>query len=183
VVTTNLKLVNKKVLIPVILSVGVMLSSSYMVSSFEVSSATPQYQSTTNYTKIGDYKTIPKINGSVSIEDGVQNLLKEGAKITYLAAVQTAQNQVTNGSVLSGYLGATQGYLTYVYDVVDTSTDNLFKVIVDAGDGHVLYKSEGHGIGTLKQPVFDSFGHEKGHGFGNGLWGGFGGFLHGLLGQ
>ncbi len=202
-VTTKLKFVNKKILIPATLSVGVMLLSAFIVLPFGVSWATQQqYQSATNYTNTGDYKTIPKINGSVNVEDGVEYLLKEGAKITYLAAVQTAQNQVTNGSVLAGHLGVTQGYLTYMYDVVDPSTDNLFKVIVDAGDGQVLYKSEGHEIGTSKQPMFDPFGpekghgfgttlhglfgshgHEKGHGFGDRSWDGFGGFLHGLLRQ
>jgi hypothetical protein len=78
-------------------------------------------------------------------------------------------------------LGVAQGYLTYVYDVLDPSTDNLFKVIVDAGDGQVLYKSEGHEIGTSKQPMFDPFGTEKGHGFGDGSWDGFGVFLHGPI--
>ncbi len=87
-----------------------MLLSAFMVSPFEVSWATQQqYQSITNYTNTGDYKTIPKINGSVSGEVGAEYLLKEGAKITYLAAIQTAQNQVTNGSVSARHLGVTPG--------------------------------------------------------------------------
>ncbi len=98
-VTTKLKFVNKKILIPATLSVGVMLLSAFIVLPFGVSWATQQqYQSATNYTNTGDYKTIPKINGSVSVEDGAEYLLKDEAKITYLAAVQTAQNQVTNGN-------------------------------------------------------------------------------------
>jgi hypothetical protein len=48
-VTTRIKFVNKKVLIPAILSVGVMLLSAFMVSPLEATwAAQQQYQSTTN---------------------------------------------------------------------------------------------------------------------------------------
>jgi len=46
-----------------------------------------------------------------------------------------------------------------------------FLVIVDAGNGHVLYTSQGQSIGSFVPPIF-------------GLWraAGFGGFCHGLVG-
>ena len=53
-------------------------------------------------------------------------------------------------------MGVTQGYLTYTYFVVDKAKETGYKVIVDAGNGKVLYTSEGQSMA--------SFGSWKGHG-------------------
>jgi hypothetical protein len=179
-VTTKSKFISKRVLIPAILAVGIIVSSIFITPPLENSWA-QQQKMATDYTKIRDYDTIPKINGSLSIEDNITNFLKDGAKMPYITAVQSAQNQITNGSVLVGHLGIIQGYLAYTYDIVDSSTDTLYKVIVDVGNGQVLYESEGREIGASKQPMFGTFEHEKGNGFGDGSWNGFGGFLHELF--
>ncbi len=66
---------------------------------------------------MNQYRTEPTINGSVSIADNMVNFLKENTKIPFIAAAETAQQQITNGTVLGGHLGITQGYLyvNYIY--------------------------------------------------------------------
>jgi uncharacterized membrane protein YkoI len=185
-ITNSRKLVSKKVLIPAIAGVGILLSTIFITtSSFENSWAQQQQQTVTNNTTVHEYSAMPKINGSVSVGEAIKNFLEENAKISFLTAAQTAQNQIANGTVLGGHLGATQGYLTYTYIIVDSAKDSVYKVIIDAGNGHVIYTSEGQQIGSFGQTMFGPFEHGKGHGGFNGVGpfrhGGFGGsgFWHG----
>jgi uncharacterized membrane protein YkoI len=178
------KLASKKVLIPAIAAVGILLSAIFITASpFENSWAQQQQQTIMNNTNVREYGTMPTINGSVSLGEGIKNFLEENAKISFVTAAQTAQNQITNGTVVGGHLGVTQGYLTYTYIIVDQATDTLHKVIIDAGNGQVLYRSEGQQIGSFGQTMFGPFGHGKANGgfdgkgpFGHGGFGG--GFWH-----
>lgn len=181
-VTAKSRLVSKKVLIPAILAIGIILSVVYVALPLGNSWAQRQ-QAVSNYSNMGDYGAIPKINGLVSVGDNIKNFLKENAKISFVAASETAQNQIANGTVLGGRLGMTQGFLTYAYLVADQTNDTVHKVIIDAGNGQVLYTSEGREIGSINPQMFGPFGHGKAHGFGGGgPWHGFGGFWHGLFG-
>ena len=178
--TNSKKLVSKKVLIPAILGIGIILSTIFVASLLGNSWAQQQRQPTgMNNTNIREYDTIPKINGSVSVEDNIRSFLKENTKIPFVSAAETAQKQIANGTVLGGNLGVTQGYLTYTYIIVDQAKETIHKVIIDAGNGQALYVSEGRQIDSFNQPMFGSFGHGKAHGFGGGPWHGFGGFWHG----
>ena len=98
----------------------------------------------------------------------------------FITAAQTAQNQIANGTVLGGHIGVTQGYLTYTYFVANPTNDTAHIVIIDAGNGQVLYTSEGKQIGSWGQlSIFGPFGQEKGHeGFGGSR--GFGPFGYGF---
>jgi hypothetical protein len=59
----------------------------------------------------------------------------------------------------------TRGYLTYTYLVVDPVKETGQKVIVDAGNGQLLYTSEGQPMGSFSQlPMFGPLGVGKGHG-------------------
>jgi hypothetical protein len=95
--------------------------------------------------------TITGINGSVNVVEGMKNLFKENAKVSFTAAADTAQKQVPNGTILAGRLGVTQGYLTYRYLVVDIEKQTAYRVIIDAGNGEILYTSQGHQIGSFSQ--------------------------------
>ena len=53
-------------------------------------------------------------------------------------------------------------------------------VIVDAGNGHVLYTSEGKQMGSWGQPMFGPFGYGRGGHEGFGGASGFGPFDHGF---
>jgi uncharacterized membrane protein YkoI len=180
--TNSKKLVSKKVLIPAILGIGILLSAIFVASPLGNSWAQQQQQRLpmgTNNTDIREYDTISKINGSVNVEDNIKSFLEENTKIPFVSAAETAQKQIANGTVLGGHLGVTQGYLTYTYIIVDQAKETIHKVIIDAGNGQALYVSEGRQIDSFSQPMFGSFEHGKAHGFGGGQWHGFGGFWHG----
>ena len=132
--------------------------------------STPQ-QFETNETIPSQYKTEPTINGSVCIADNIVNFLKENTRIPFIAAAETAQQQITNGTVLGGHLGVTQGYLAYTYLVANPSDKTIHQVIIDAGNGQVLSTSEGTSLESFGQPWHAGFGPWKGHhGFFGGSW-------------
>lgn len=173
------KLVSKKVLIPVILGIGVLLSAIFIASPIAYTWA-QQQQALANNTYMRAQDTVPQINGSVSVKDNIKNFLMENTKIPFMTAAETAQKQIANGTVSGGHIGVTQGYLTYTYVVVDPAKDTLYRVIIDAGNGQVLYTSEGRQIGSFGQPMFRPFGHG---GFWHGPFGPFGSLEpHGLAG-
>jgi len=105
----------------------------------------------------------PTINGSVSIADNIVNFPKENTKIPFVGAAETAQQQITNGTILEGHLGVTQGYLAYTYLVANQSDKTIHKVIIDAGNGQVLSTSEGISWESFDQSRHAEFGHWKGH--------------------
>src|SRR5919108_4445701 len=174
------KLVSKKVLILVILGTGVLLSAIFIASPIAYTWAQQQQQALVNDTYMRAQDTIPQINGSVSVKENIKNFLIENTKVPFRIAAGTAQKQIANGTVLGGHIGVTQGYLTYTYIVVDPPKDILYRVIIDAGNGQVLYTSEGRQIGSFSQPMFGPFGHG---GFWHGPFGPFGSLgSHGLAG-
>lgn len=183
--TSKTKITGKKVIIPTFLVVGVLLGSIIIASPLEYTLAQQQQQNNVANanSSITEYGEFPQINGSVSVKDGIENFLSANAKTPFITGAQTAQKQIANGTILGGHMGVTQGYLTYTYFVANPTNDSAHKVIVDAGNGQVLYTSEGKRMGSWGQPMFGPFGHDKGHGFGEGSGNGFGGFLHGLFEQ
>ena len=62
-------------------------------------------------------------------------------------------------------MGATQGYLTYTYYAVDTNKQISYIVMMDAGNGNILYKSGGNPISSFAhlghpgKPMSGPFGH------------------------
>jgi uncharacterized membrane protein YkoI len=76
-------------------------------------------------------------------------------------ATQIALTQVTNGTALDTQLDVVQGYLAYTVTVVDVANHNLYHVIVDPGDGSVLYASPGIPVGNS---FMESSGIEMGGG-------------------
>jgi hypothetical protein len=188
--TFSKKVVRKRVLIPATLGVGILLLSAALIVAPPAENSLAQQQLETNETtstNIPQFDAMPKINGSVNVRDGIKNFFAENAKTPFVTAAQTAQDQITNGTVLGGHLGVTQGYLAYTYFVVDPTNDAAHKVIIDAGNSQVLYTSEGKQMGSFRESMFGhgpgQFGHgpgQFGHGpgqFGHGP-GPFGGFWH-----
>ena len=180
--TFSKKLVQKKVLIPAIIGFGILLSAAFVLATPLENSWAQQLQQQRGMNQTSDtnqYGEIPKINGSVNVRDGIKNFFAENTKTPFITGAQTAQDQITNGTVLGGHIGVTQGYLTYTYFVVNPTNDTAHKVIVDAGNGQVLHTSEGKQIGSGAQSMFESFGQGREYkGFGGG--GGFGPFGHGF---
>jgi hypothetical protein len=182
--TFSKKLVQKKVLIPAILGIGIMLSAIFILSSpFDSTWAQQQQQlPLTGFNKtseMSEYAEIPKVNGSVNVRDGIKSFLLENTKVPFITGAQTAQDQIANGTVLGGHIGMTQGYLTYTYLVVSPTNDTAHKVIVDTGNGQVIHTSEGKQLGSVARSMFGSFGEGIGHERLGGI-SGFGSFGHGF---
>ena len=162
--STTKNFLNKKVIIVVaVLAVGVL--SAVLVASSLAQATAQEQQQQRMLMSFGE--GMPQINGSVSLANEASNFINENVKVSFVAAAQTAQGQVTNGTVLGGHLGVVQGYLVYTFFVSDIGNQTGHLVIVDAGNGNVLYTSEGQSFGSFGHPMM--FGPWGGHG-GFGEW-------------
>jgi uncharacterized membrane protein YkoI len=177
--TTKKNFLTKKVIVVVaVLAVGV-LSAVLVASSLAQATAQEQEQRQRMMMLFGE--GMPQINGSVSVANATSNFINENVNISFVEAAQTAQGQVTNGTVLGGHLGVVQEYLVYKFFVADTGNQSGHLVVVDAGNGDVLYTSEGQSFGSFGHPMMfgpwggrggfgEWHGQGKPHWFGGGMW-------------
>jgi len=175
--STTKNFLNKKVIIAVaVLAVGAL--SAVLVAS-SLAQATAQEQQQRMMMSFGE--GMPQINGSVSVANETSNFIKENVKVSFVAAAQTAQGQVANGTVLGGHLGVVQGYLAYTFFVADAGNQRGHLVVVDAGNGDVLHTSEGQSFSSFGPPMMfgrwgghtgfgEWHGLSKPHWFGGGMW-------------
>jgi hypothetical protein len=160
--STTRNLLSKKVIIVVaVLAVGA-LSVVLMTSS--LAQATAQQEQQQRMMTMWSGQGMPQINGSVSLADEASNFINENVNVSFVEAAQTAQGQITNGTVFGGHLGVVQEYLVYTFFVANTANQTAQLVIVDAGNGNMLYTSEGQPFGSFGHPMM--FGPWGGHGFG-----------------
>jgi len=108
---------------------------------------------------------MPQINGTLNIKDGINSFLTKNISVPFTTAAQTAQKEITNGTIINGKMDITQGYVTYNFGILNSSNGMLYKVIIDPGNGSVLYKSQGM---SIESPML---GMEGMHGFGHGWFG------------
>jgi uncharacterized membrane protein YkoI len=153
---------SKKVIVVAILAVGAV--SAILVASSSIAQAIAQQEQQQKMMMWWSGQGMPTINGSVSVANETMEFINENVKVPFVTAAQTAQGQVTNGTVLGGHLGVMQGYLVYTFFVADTGKQTGHLVVVDAGNGNVLYTSEGQSFGSFGHPMM--FGPWSGHGFG-----------------
>jgi uncharacterized membrane protein YkoI len=139
---------DKKLLIPAV--VVIALIATYLV-------ATPVL-AVIGHKMMGN-STMSKITGSVNVADAIKNFTKDNQKVPFSAASATAEKQVANGNVLGGHIGIAQGYLVYTFFVVNPENQTGYNVIVDPGNGQVLYTSEGNALGTFGHGGPGMFGH------------------------
>jgi uncharacterized membrane protein YkoI len=173
--TRRSNLLSKKVIIVVaILAVGAV--SAILVASSIAQTTTAQQQQYRQRMIMGmmgwsDEAIIPQINGSVSVANETGNFINENVRVPFVEAAQTAQGQVTNGTVRGGHLDMVQGYLVYKFFVVANNTNQAGHLtVIDAGNGDMLYTSEGHPLGSFGHSSI--FGPRSGGGYGDGGWGG-----------
>jgi hypothetical protein len=121
--------------------------------------------------------SIPQINGTLNIIHSTGNTSIKNVTVPFLTAAQSAQSAILNGKIIGGHIGITQGFLTYNFAVSNPTNNTISKVIVDAGNGKVLYTSPGISINSTQ---FALRGMNGGFGFGHwgfghhGMNGGFG---------
>jgi uncharacterized membrane protein YkoI len=149
-------LLSKKVIIVAILAVGAVAA---VLVAVPIAWATAQQQQKMMWSGEG----MPQINGSVSVADEASNFINENVKVSFVAAAETAQGEVTDGRVLGGHLGVVQGYLVYTFFVANTANQTGYLTVIDAGNGEVLYTSEGQALGSFGHAMY---GHWAGNGYG-----------------
>ena len=133
--STNL--LSKKVILVAVLAVGAV--SAILVASSIAQATAQQEQQKMMWAGEG----MPKINDSVSIANQASNFINENVKLSFVKAAEIAQGQVSDGKVVGGRLGMVQGYLAYTFFVANTANQTGTMTVIDAGNGQVLYTSEG----------------------------------------
>lgn len=99
----------------------------------------------------------PHITGTIAV--GTDSLSKVTVTLSSAANTASAAPGITNGKVIGGNLIGMQGFLVYSLQVIDDKNIS-YTVIVDPGNGSILYQSQGHAI---KFEGF-GFGGMAGHG-------------------
>ena len=152
----------KKAVIPSIVGVGLLAIVLTVLSPILVEAQTS-----------ADSQT--KITGSVNIAQAMKDYIKDHQTTSFSEAASIAEKQVTNGAVVGGHIGVVQGYLVYNFFVIDTEKNTGYSIMIDAGNGKILQKSDGTDLKEFgKSFGFGPFGHDSfGHGsFGNHEFGG-----------
>ena len=165
---TNSNLVSKKVLIP-----AAIVAVTVGLTFYGLSPAIAAVNQTMSNVTLG-YAQMPKITGSISVEQTATNFMKDNLKVSFPQASEIAAKQITNGTIVGGHLGVVQGYLVYTFFVLNPQTQTGHLTIVDAGNGKVLYTSQGVSRGSFDQsPGFGplgTFGPSVGRGSGGSFW-------------
>src|SRR5215207_10417026 len=158
--TTKNFLTKKVIIVVAVLAVGAL--SVVLVASSLAQATAQEQQQRMMMRSFGE--GIPQINGSVSLANEASNFINENVNVSFVEAAQTAQGQVTNGTALGGHLGVVQGYLVYKFFVADTTNQIGHLTVIDAGNGEVLYTSEGQQLGSFgHSSMFGPWGE---HGYG-----------------
>lgn len=133
-----------------------IISGVALCATLGVSMASAQTTSTQNGNSgtTGQIQT-PSIQGSIDIKQ----IITSNIKTKFSDAANTAAGAVSNGMVLGGNIGVMQGYLVYTFKVMD-GKNNVYFVVIDVGNGKVLYTSPGH---SMNAGMFFGMGH-------SGMW-------------
>ncbi len=139
-----------------IIAMAVAIYIPYSASAQQMMTASPAWMGQgSNVANLANHtQMMPNINGSIS----VPKLISDQIKVSFSDAAKTAEGQVDGGKVVGGHIGVVNGYLVYSFMVSKPDTQTSYKVIVDAGNGSVLYKSDGFHMGSFG----DHFGFRGG---------------------
>jgi hypothetical protein len=114
------------------------------------------------------------ISGSIPLQYTISQALRSEIQVSMAEAITTVQNTTGgNSSVVAAYLSPLQGFLVYNIGVIDAN-NTLYKLIVDPGNGEILYTSEGRQLDSFHHLMpgpyghGKEFGHEKGFGHSSG---------------
>ncbi|HVX03100.1 MAG TPA: PepSY domain-containing protein [Nitrososphaera sp.] len=172
----------KKILILSILAAGLVTASLVTAASFAsaqnatnlIGNGTANGATTTTAPQV----TVPpagtssnstqaaatKIVGTINVRQAAKNLMSDSVKVTLAEASSKAASQVVNGTAVKGCLGVVQGYLVYTITVENMNSGTHQKVIVDAGNGSVLYTAPPSYTGHSVSGMIDGyFAHHHRH--------------------
>jgi uncharacterized membrane protein YkoI len=181
-ITTKSKVVSKKVLVTAAIAVVALVILTGMFVAYPAITAVSAVQSTNTTTIATGYRgQLPNITGSVNVGQTAKSFIKDNLKVSFSQAADIAGKQITNGTVVGGHLGVLQGYLVYKFFAVNPTTHIGYLTIVDAGNGKVLYTSQGQQMGGpfggTPEAMGGAFGPHPLHGLRGE------GFVHGAFGH
>jgi uncharacterized membrane protein YkoI len=180
-ITTKSKVVSKKVLVTAAIAVVALVILTGMFVAYPAITAVSAVQSTNTTIATGYRGQLPNITGSVNVGQTAKSFIKDNLKVSFSQAADIAGKQITNGTVVGGHLGVLQGYLVYKFFAVNPTTHIGYLTIVDAGNGKVLYTSQGQQMGGpfggTPEAMGGAFGPHPLHGLRGE------GFVHGAFGH
>ena len=95
---------------------------------------------------------LPEIEGTIPVGESIRENI-ESVKIDALEAGTIAAESIEEGKVILGGIIPTQGYTVYHNVVASPTDDQLYRVIVDAGNGKILHTSEGISLAELDAKI------------------------------
>jgi uncharacterized membrane protein YkoI len=126
---------NRSLLIIAVLAVTASITSGILVATYTQQEASAQNQ---NSTTSSGAVPLRNLTGSVQIFPKLSQILQSKANASLSTAGTNAEKSIgTNSHAISARLGIVNGSLLYTLHVVDAS-NNIHRVIVDAGNGKVL---------------------------------------------
>ena len=132
----------------VVLTVALLLTAFHsevlgQISGSSSKNATAAAEpSTTGSPKQGNLpNALPSITGSIPLGSTITGAISSKVKTTLSEAITTAQKTVgSNSSATLAFIRPLNGYLVYDIHVRNNSNNTRYAVIVDPGNGKVLYK-------------------------------------------
>ncbi len=149
--------------------VGLIYSSQFVTAQPNNTTASPTPESINRAEKQQQLN----ITGSIPLQSTISQALRSEIQVPMAEAINTAQNTAGgNSSVVSAILSPLKGFLVYNIGVMGAN-NTLYKVIVDPGNGEVLFTSEGRQLDSFHQLMSGPFENKKGYDGSHGK-GGFG---------
>jgi hypothetical protein len=184
---TNPRIVSKNVLAYGAIVVAAILLLTAAVSSAvlaQTSSAGSKNATTAATTTSPNQRNLPNaspvnITGSIPLGSTISSAISSKVKTDLSDAVTIAQRAVgSNTSATLAFIRPLNGYLVYDVHVKNNSNNTSYAVIVDAGNGKVLYKQSPPSLvfGDFGSGHYGMFGGGKmgpsfgGHGGGEPRW-------------
>jgi uncharacterized membrane protein YkoI len=181
--TKRTKLAGKKLLMygAIVVAATILLTAtvSYGVLAQGLNPASRNATTTPNQASPLNAHPLPNITGSIPLRTTISGALSSKVKTSLSDAIVIAQKSVgPNTSATLGLLRPLNGYLVYDIHVKNNANNTTYAVIVDPGNGKVLYNQAlpsllGGGIGHLGMfgqgkmgPWFGGHGGIGGRGFG-----------------
>jgi uncharacterized membrane protein YkoI len=99
---------------------------------------------TTQATEQGSEQGPEQIVGTIRVNENAtaDEFSEASLNVTVANATNIAKDQAANGTVIDAHLAVIHNYLVYNVVVADVQNSNITTVIVDAGDGSVLFVSQ-----------------------------------------
>jgi hypothetical protein len=144
--------------------VGLIYSSQFVTAQLNNTTASPTPETVNRAEKQQQLN----ITGSIPLQSTISQALRSEIQVPMAEAITTAQNTAGgNSSVVAAFLSPLKGLLVYNIGVM-SANNTLYKVIVDPGNGGVLFTSEGRQLDSFHQLMSGPFENKKGYDGGHG---------------